>query len=66
MRMVLYVGGWTVLCLFNLFLLRDNWFVWPLGVVVWVFIWLVGIPVALLLAVQRMTESLPDGDDELR
>jgi hypothetical protein len=65
MRFVLYVGGWTAFCLITLLLVRDNWF-WPVAVVVWVFIWLVGIPIALAQASARMTESLPDGDDTTR
>jgi hypothetical protein len=66
MRWVLYVGGWTAFCLLSLYLMRDNWFFWPLGVVVVGFIWLVGIPIALLRAVERMTDSLPDDDETLR
>jgi hypothetical protein len=63
MRFLLYVGGWTVVCLVALLPLRGNPF-WPVAVVAFGFVWLVGIPIALLYASQRMTESLPEDDDQ--
>jgi hypothetical protein len=61
---VLYCGGWTLVCLVAFWFGPNGW--WELAAGFWFFIWLVGLPVAMAQAVQRTVDSLPPDSDTTR